>query len=227
MGLIPICLICAFISLDTVAIFQLLISQPIIACTLVGWLSNDPMTGIHIGLLMQLIWISTLPVGAVTFPDGNLGAMVAAIIAVNCVGIIPEFDSLVLLMSIIFGLVMSFVGAHALNTVRTGNVYILNQLLNKVDAFKLNYVGRAISLSLGINFLVLFVVILASSLIGISIIEVILSFRPTEWILYTRYAEIVILGAGAGLTFTLVKERKPKFIMAVLMLATLIVLQII
>ena len=226
MGLIPICILGALISLDTVAVFQILISQPIIACTLIGWLSNDPMTGIHIGLMMQLIWISTLPVGAVTFPDGNLGAIVAAIIAVNSVGILPEFSALVILFSIVFGLIMSFVGAHALNTVRTGNIFILNQLLNKVDTFKLNHVGRAIIWSLAVNFLVLFVVILISALIGISLIEVILSFKPEAWIQYTRYAEIVILGAGAGLTFTLVKGKKSKLIMAVLMLITLITLQL-
>lgn len=226
MGLIPLCILGALISLDSVAVFQILISQPIIACTLIGWLSNDPMTGIHIGLMMQLIWISTLPVGAVTFPDGNLGAIVAAIIAVNSVGILPEFSTLVILFSIIFGLMMSFIGAHALNTVRTGNIYILNQLLNRVDTLKLNRVGRALTWSLVVNLLVLFVVILVSTLIGIFLIEVILSFRPEAWIQYTRYAEIVILGAGAGLTFTLVKGKKPKLIMAILMLIALIILQV-
>ena len=226
MGLIPLCILGALISLDSVAVFQILISQPIIACTLIGWLSNDPMTGIHIGLMMQLIWISTLPVGAVTFPDGNLGAIVAAIIAVNSVGILPEFRTLVILFSIVFGLMMSFIGAHALNTVRTGNIYILNQLLNRVDALKLNHVGRALTWSLVVNLLVLFVVILVSTLIGIYLIKVILSFRPEAWIQYTRYAEIVILGAGAGLTFTLVKGKKPKLIMAILMLIALIILQV-
>jgi len=226
MGWIPICLIGALISLDTVAIFQVLISQPIIACTLIGWLSNDPITGIHIGLMMQLIWISTLPVGAVTFPDGNLGAIVAAIIAVNTVGIIPEYNSLVILFSIIFGLIMSFIGAHALNTVRTGNVFILNQLLNRVNSNKLNQVGRAISWSLFTNFIILFMILLISTLIGISMVEVILSYELGIWIQYTRYAEIVILGAGAGLTFTLVKGRKPKWIMAALMLIALSIIQL-
>ena len=225
MGLIPLCIIGAIISLDTVAVFQILISQPIVACTLIGWLSNDPMTGIHIGTLMQLIWISTLPVGAVTIPDGNLGAIVAVIIAVNAVGILPEYNTLVILFSILFGLGMSFVGAHALNTVRTGNIFILNQLLNKVDALKLNQVGLSITWSLTANFLILFTVILVSALIGISMTEVMLSFELGEWIHYTRFAEVVILGAGAGLTFTLVKGRKPKWIMAVFILVALAIIQ--
>lgn len=225
MGLIPLCLIGAIISLDTFAIFQILISQPIITCTLIGWLSNDPMTGIHIGLLMQLIWISTLPVGAVTIPDGNLGAIVATIIAVNTIGILPEYKSLIILFAIIFGLLMSFIGAHALNTVRTGNVYILNQLLNRVEAMKLNQVGKAISYSLLVNFLILFVMILISTLIGIAMIEAILEYKIDTWIHYTRFAEIVILGSGAGLTFTLVKGYKPKAIIAVFILITLTLIQ--
>ena len=225
MGLIPLCLIGALISLDTVAIFQILISQPIVACTLIGWLSNDPMTGIHIGLLMQLIWISTLPVGAVTFPDGNLGAIVAAIIAVNTVGIIPEYKSLVILFSIVFGLLMSFIGAHALNTVRTGNVYILNRLLDNVEALKLNQVWKAISWSLAVNFAILFIITLISTLIGISIIEAVFTFNLDLWVHFTRYAEIVIFGSGAGLTFTLVKGYRPKMIIAVLILIALFVIQ--
>ena len=225
MGLIPVCLIGALISLDTVAVFQVLISQPIVACTLIGWLSNDLMTGIHIGLMMQLIWISTLPVGAVTFPDGNLGAIVATLIAVNSGDIIPEYKSLVILFSIIFGLLMSFVGAHALNTVRTGNVYILNQLLDRVDALKLNQVGKTISWSLTVNFIILFIVLTVSTLIGISMVETIFSIEIGSWIHYTRYAEITILGAGSGLTFTLVKGYNPKAIIAVLILMALLVLQ--
>jgi len=215
----------ALISLDTVAVFQILISQPIVACTLIGWLSNDPMTGIYIGLMMQLIWISTLPVGAVTFPDGNLGAIVASIIATNTVDIIPEYKSLVILFSIIFGLLMSFIGAHALNTVRTGNVYILNRLLDSVEALKLNQVGKAIGWSLAVNFVILFILTLVSALIGISIVEAVFTLNIDSWIHYTRYAQIVILGSGAGLTFTLVKGYKPKGIIAVMILIALFVIQ--
>lgn len=225
MGLIPLCMIGALISLDTVAVFQILISQPIVACTLIGWLSNDPMTGIYIGLMMQLIWISTLPVGAVTFPDGNLGAIVASIIATNTVDIIPEYKSLVILFSIIFGLLMSFIGAHALNTVRTGNVYILNRLLDSVEALKLNQVGKAIGWSLAVNFVILFILTLVSALIGISIVEAVFTLNIDSWIHYTRYAQIVILGSGAGLTFTLVKGYKPKGIIAVMILIALFVIQ--
>ena len=225
MGLIPLCMIGALISLDTVAVFQILISQPIVACTLIGWLSNDPMTGIYIGLMMQLIWISTLPVGAVTFPDGNLGAIVASIIATNTVDIIPEYKSLVILFSVIFGLLMSFIGAHALNTVRTGNVYILNRLLDSVEALKLNQVGKAIGWSLAVNFVILFILTLVSALIGISIVEAVFTLNIDSWIHYTRYAQIVILGSGAGLTFTLVKGYKPKGIIAVMILIALFVIQ--
>ena len=225
MGLIPVCLIGALISLDSVAVFQILISQPIVACTIIGWLSNDPTTGIHIGLMMQLIWSSTLPGGAVTFPDGNLGAIVATIIAVNSVEIIPEYKSLVILFSIIFGLLMSFLGAHTLNTVRTSNVFFLNQLLDRIDVLQLNQVGKTISWSLTVNFIILFIVILVSSLIGISMVEAIFSHELDKLIHYTRYAEIVLLGAGCGLTFTLVEGYKPKAIMAVFILIGLIVLQ--
>ncbi|MEJ2054657.1 MAG: PTS sugar transporter subunit IIC, partial [Calditrichaceae bacterium] len=184
------------------------------------------VTGMHIGLLMQLFWISTLPVGAVTIPDGNLGAIAAAIIAVRNVGIQPEFNSLIILISVVIGLLLSFVGAHALNTVRTGNVFILNQLLDKIDNFKMNYVGIAITWSIIFNFIVLFMVILIGSLIGSALIDVVLSFNPGNWLKYTRFSDIVLLGSGAGLTFTLVKGKKSKLSVVALVIFTLIILML-
>jgi len=224
LNVIYLCVLGAVLSLDTVAVFQVLISQPIVACTLIGYLSNDPMTGIQIGILMQLFWISTLPVGAVTFPDGNLGAIVATIIAVENVQLFPEYESLIILFSVVFGLFVSFLGAHALNTVRMGNVYILNQLLNKIDASKLDYVGKTISWSILFNFCVLFVIIFICSIVGSSLIEAAYSFAPSEWIKYTKYSRIALLGSGAGLTFTLFKEKKSKLLITGLILFSITVL---
>ena len=72
------------VGLDTTAAFQIMISQPLVACSILGWMMGDPVTGAMVGAVTQLLWMGKLPVGAASFPDGNLGSLVAAAIAVHC-----------------------------------------------------------------------------------------------------------------------------------------------
>jgi PTS system mannose-specific IIC component len=67
--------------LDTTAIAQLMISQPLIACPLWGLLVGRPEIGLFFGVIFQLIWLGSLPVGAAKFPEGNVGALVATALA--------------------------------------------------------------------------------------------------------------------------------------------------
>lgn len=160
MGIIPVCLLGGLLSLDTAAAFQLLISQPIVACTFIGWVSNDLLMGMQIGLVMQLIWISTLPIGAVVFPNGNVGSLIAAIVAVKLNSLAVGFSQLIIFLSVILGLLFSFIGAHAMRFVRMGNVIILNRVLRKVEKNRFNAVQFSVMWSLLFNYLILFFVIL-------------------------------------------------------------------
>jgi mannose PTS system EIIC component len=67
--------------LDTTAVAQLMISQPLIACPLWGFLVGRPEIGLFFGVTFQLIWLGSLPIGAAKFPEGNLGALVATALA--------------------------------------------------------------------------------------------------------------------------------------------------
>ena len=62
-----IALFIGFLSLDTTIAFQMLISQPIFSCGILGWIFGNPALGIEIGIMMQLLWINIIPSGATTF----------------------------------------------------------------------------------------------------------------------------------------------------------------
>jgi mannose/fructose/N-acetylgalactosamine-specific phosphotransferase system component IIC len=54
----------AFLNLDVLAVGQFMLSRPIVVGPLVGFLTGRPDLGLEMGALIELIWISDIPVGA-------------------------------------------------------------------------------------------------------------------------------------------------------------------
>jgi mannose/fructose/N-acetylgalactosamine-specific phosphotransferase system component IIC len=71
----------ALVYLDTTAVAQFMICQPLIACPLWGWLVGRPEIGLFFGVAFQLLYLGSLPIGAARFPEGNVGALVATALA--------------------------------------------------------------------------------------------------------------------------------------------------
>lgn len=80
--LIVIALFGGLISLDRTAAFQLMVSRPIVAAPLVGIILGDPLTGLKLGLLLELLWIGYLPVGSSVPPDETLVSITATAVSV-------------------------------------------------------------------------------------------------------------------------------------------------
>ncbi|MFO7768285.1 MAG: PTS sugar transporter subunit IIC [bacterium] len=65
----------ALAAADTTAFFQGMIHQPLVISTLLGAALGLPAEGAYAGALLQLLWISELPIGAAVFPDvGSVSA---------------------------------------------------------------------------------------------------------------------------------------------------------
>ncbi len=69
------------IGLDRTAAGQFMISQPIVAGPLTGWLLGDAAAGLIIGASLELIWVLDLPVGTFVPADATVGAVSATAIA--------------------------------------------------------------------------------------------------------------------------------------------------
>ncbi len=68
-------------ALDAVPLGQTMLSQPLVTATLVGLLWVDWHTAIEVGVVLQLIAASTLPVGARTPEDYASGGVIGASVA--------------------------------------------------------------------------------------------------------------------------------------------------
>lgn len=69
------------IGLDRTAVGQFMISQPIVVGPLTGWILGDPVAGIVIGAVLELIWVLDMPIGAFVPADATISTVSATAIA--------------------------------------------------------------------------------------------------------------------------------------------------
>ena len=102
-------------ALDLVSVPQAMISRPLVAGTVAGWLAGDVEAGLRVGVLFELFALDVLPVGAVRYPDYGPAAVAAAALGA---GAPWEFG---LGVSARCGLVLAVLGGWSLQFVRRWN----------------------------------------------------------------------------------------------------------
>jgi len=76
-------LVAVLVGLDRVALAQFMISRPLVAAPLVGWVLGNPLVGLEVGMLLELLWLGRLPVGAAIPPDDTQVAVAATVMALS------------------------------------------------------------------------------------------------------------------------------------------------
>ncbi len=69
--------------LDRVALVQVMISRPLVAGPLAGWVLGQPLVGLEVGMLLELLWLGRIPVGAAIPPDDTQVAVGATVTAIT------------------------------------------------------------------------------------------------------------------------------------------------
>ncbi|RMF62821.1 MAG: hypothetical protein D6743_11615 [Calditrichaeota bacterium] len=195
------CLMGGIVSADTESVGQTMVSQPIVACTAAGALFGNLPLGATVGLLLQLPYLVELPVGGGRVSLGNLGAFVAAGVAAQAHSTFTAYPNAVLLGSVFWGILLSWIGAPLVSVTRTLNL----RLLRLADAAaercdlkmltRLQYAGAFIALVFGALFSA------AGLVVGTFLISRLLQFAPgfLDWLeAVSHLVKPVLLGAGAG-----------------------------
>jgi mannose/fructose/N-acetylgalactosamine-specific phosphotransferase system component IIC len=197
-----IALVGALLTLDTTTILQSFISQPLIACTLIGGLSNDFALGLQIGMIMQFLWISSIPVGAAIIPGGNGAAMISTALAIYLSRQFPELFNIILLLIVLYAILLSFIGAKLRVIHHNKNIFILDYIMKNIDNGGFNVLRKAIIFSVILNYVRFFVLIYLGLIIGDYIISKVLLIVPAIWDLYAKYTVTALWAMGLGLALT-------------------------
>lgn len=109
-------------ALDLVSVPQLLLTRPITAATVAGWLVGDVAGGLRVGVILELFALDVLPVGAARYPDYGPAAVTAAVAAAGRgaweVG-----------PAILLALLVGSLGARTLPPLRHANARAMRSLL--------------------------------------------------------------------------------------------------
>ena len=198
-------LIGSLLILDTTNLFQFSVSQPLIICALLGIYFGDIPLGLHVGIYLELVWLSSLPVGAAVIPEGNMAAIISAVMVFRYHQNMELFHS-VLILAVLYGLLMSFVGAELMVVYRKYNVILLNKLTSQLQKGKIASLPLTILSSLTLHTVILTLLISAGLFCGDLSFEKI-ALLPPEIENYANFGAIGILAAGTGLLLHLYKGK--------------------
>ena len=109
-----------WMAVDGTSVGQFMVSRPLVAATLGGWVMGDPVAGLAVGVLLELLHLAVLPVGAARFPESGPAAVVAGSMHAAAVSIPGA-----LLMTVGFSLLWEWVGGASLRAVRQVNVAVV------------------------------------------------------------------------------------------------------
>jgi PTS system mannose-specific IIC component len=103
------------VGLDLVSVPQALLSRPLVAGCVAGWVAGDVEAGLRAGALFELFALDVLPIGAVRYPDYGPATVVAAALGAG----VPW--ELGLGLGATLGLVLAVLGGSTLQMVRRMN----------------------------------------------------------------------------------------------------------
>lgn len=118
MTLLTASLLGGLLALDATAVGQFMISRPLAAGLLAGWLAGDPVTGFLVGVVLEIYLLVAFPVGGARFPEGATATVVAAVTAASNPG--PG----ALALGVGLGLVWGQLGGWTISGMRTLNSYM-------------------------------------------------------------------------------------------------------
>lgn len=115
--ILPIALLGAVCGLDVVSFPQAMVSRPLVAATLAGWLAGDAAAGLLIGATLELFALETLPFGASRYPEWGSAAVVGGTLFASHTG----SSSAAMVVGVLGALATASVGGWSMVVIRRLN----------------------------------------------------------------------------------------------------------
>jgi mannose/fructose/N-acetylgalactosamine-specific phosphotransferase system component IIC len=109
------------VAVDGTSFGQFMISRPLVAATLAGFLVGDPFHGAVIGLILEVFHLTVLPVGAAKYPEGGPAAVVGGAVYATS-NLAPS----TLLVTVLLVLLLEWVGGESVRYLRKANIALVS-----------------------------------------------------------------------------------------------------
>jgi mannose PTS system EIIC component len=162
MEILQVTLLGGVLALDGTSVGQLMVSRPLVAGALLGWILGEPALGLLVGAILELYLLVSFPTGGSRFPEGATATVVAVAAAAgsSAPGALP--------LAIAVGLVWGQLGGVTITALRHANSRLVpdpSQRSRPAD------VSLAHTLSLLLDFLRGAVVTLLGVLLGRAVVS--------------------------------------------------------
>lgn len=107
------------LALDGTSVGQFMVSRPLVACVLAGWIAGDPVAGAMLGMVLEALHVAVLPVGAARYPEAAPAAVASAAVYVARGG-----GEGLLLAVVLFALAWEWAGSWTVSRLRAFNVRV-------------------------------------------------------------------------------------------------------
>lgn len=155
------------VGLDGASLAQVMISRPLVAATVTGWILGSPGQGAMLGAILEVFSLVVLPVGAARYPEAGTGAVAASAAFVLAA---PEPTAGALVLAVVFGLLWEQVTGATVYQLRLLNERLVGGPaaggLLSASSLERRHLG-----AMGIDFARAAVVTLAGAFVGTALLR--------------------------------------------------------
>jgi len=202
-------LIGSVISLDRRSAFQCMVSQPIIVVPLLGLLLGDLPNALWLGSVLQLLWLSSLLVGASVPPNETLASTVIGGVVLLYGKHLGTPDLALQALAVLIGVPLSAVGRWADIRIDRANLVLAERADEAARAGDPAALARLPLIGLTRTFGVAAALIAPSLIIGLGLVTVI---RPALTGASERAFEVIAVyllpGLGLAVALSTVRRRR-------------------
>ncbi|MFH1715585.1 MAG: PTS sugar transporter subunit IIC [Elusimicrobiota bacterium] len=185
----------ALLSLDATVVGNFMISRPIVAAPIIGWILGDINTGFAIGIIFEMLWVNLIYVGAMV--PINLTIFTTLVLGVNYT--VPHRGDAFTMFVILIALPIVYLFKHIEILVRTWNSRMARKVDDCINNHKSACITFVMAYSITFFFLASFVYLIIVLPVTEQIAKVLYFQLPLTFIkaLEASYSILPIIGFAA------------------------------
>ena len=212
MKIVLLSLLGGILSLDRVWA-QFMISRPIVAAPLAGFMLGDPYTGLQAGALLELFWIDKLPIGTVVPPNDFLVAFLVASASILAGQTFGHVSRELIAFSVLLFIPCGYAAQHMDSFIVKSNEALYEGTLQDARQANIGGIFRKHLFGLAKHFLAYMALILVFLTLGVYVLLYLYPRLPGAVVnaLSLIFLVLPVLGVAAGLNTINLKGAIPLF----------------